>query len=87
MTVRKVAEVGEMVTISIPDPESWNLGAYNVLDGKRGKVFEILLAERMTGHPFKVPRVLVEFDPPLPPTWSNGSPISAHWFDATEVGP
>lgn len=62
--------------------EQWNQGAADVLHGAVGIVERVV-----QDHGIAPPRpaALVKFDPPLPKTWSNGSPVVAHWFDLPEL--
>ena len=77
-------KVGDRVRVAIKVPEDWNLTAYGILQGQTGIVAHVKTHE-VTGYELPEPRVLVDFDPALPPLWSSASPCLGHWFDASEV--
>lgn len=77
-------KVGDSVRVNIRDAEHWSVSAFRALQGQAG-VVESISTTHSTGVAREKPYVCVRFPSPLPSFWKNGSPISAHHFDADEL--
>ena len=83
--MRRVDVVGARVRVAIAAPSAWALGAADALNGMVGEVEKVQSAEAMTGHPLRVPRMLVRFDTPAPTWHSYQQPVRSFWFDEYEL--
>ena len=81
----------DRVHIQIADTSRFARGAAECLDGKTGTVTEVMehsVNGKWNGIE-RGPAVLVEFDEPARPWWTNQTPCAAFWFrpeDLTKIG-
>ena len=77
-------KVGDRVRVKRLVTEDYAVGAADSLSGQRGVVEERKDVDHY-GVRLREPRILVRFDEPAPPWWTNQLPVVSFWFDASEV--
>lgn len=79
----------QKLRVAIRHPKEWTAGAVKVLDGQVGTV-DVVKTTHDSGNTRRTlhtPLYLMTFDPPLPSIWQWGSPVTAYWFEETELQP
>lgn len=67
-------KLGDRVVVRIANAKEWAHGAPDALNGVRGTVSCVRQC-----------LLLVDFDTPVKPWWTHGSPSTAFWFEAKDL--
>jgi hypothetical protein len=80
-------KIGDRVRTRITRTEDYAMGCAAMLTDQVGVIKEIKSdKDPLFTYAFSdKPHALVGFDPPLPSTWTSGSPISGFWFPFDEL--